>query len=110
MPLPMKTLREAAAELGMSEAELRTLIDLHKVRAIWKKGQLALAPDEIARLRRQRKTLESALRPGTTPPAAPKAAPPKPAATKPAAPKPAPPRATVPKPALKLPTPPAENG
>jgi hypothetical protein len=106
----MKTLREAAAELGMSEVELRTLIDLHKVRAIWKKGQLAIAPDEIARLRRQRKTLESALRPGATPPAPPKPAVPKPAVPKPAAPKPAVPRVAVPKPVPKRPAPPAENG
>jgi hypothetical protein len=83
----MKTLRESAAELGIPEAELRAMIDMHKVRAVWKKGQLAIAPDEIARIRRSRKTLESALRPGATP------APPKPT------PKPAPARTVAPKPA-----------
>jgi hypothetical protein len=82
----MKSLREAAAELGMPEAEIRVMVDNHKVRAVWKKGVLSLAPDEIAKLRRQRKTLESALRPGSTP------APPKPAPPKAAAPKTIPPR------------------
>lgn len=62
MPLPMKSIREVAAELGMTEREVRVLIDTNKVRAVWKKSQLAIAPDEIARLRRMRKTLpESAV-------------------------------------------------
>ena len=87
MPLPMKTLREAATELGIPERELKAMVDLHKVRAVWKKGQLSIAPDEIARIRQQRKTMESALRPGTTPPA-PKPTP-KPAAARTVAPKPA---------------------
>ncbi|GIX05155.1 MAG: hypothetical protein KatS3mg114_1024 [Planctomycetaceae bacterium] len=68
MPLPMKTVREAAAELGMSETELRLMIDAHKVRAVLRKGQLTIAPDEIARLRRLRKTQETGLRPGTPAP------------------------------------------
>lgn len=57
MPLPMKTLREASAELGIPEKEIRAMVDLKKLRAVMKKGNLTLAPDEIARLIRQRKTL-----------------------------------------------------
>lgn len=57
MPLPMKTLREASAELGIPENEIRAMVDLGKVRAVMKKGGLALAPDEIAKLIRQRKSL-----------------------------------------------------
>lgn len=57
MPLPMKTLRQAAAELGIPEAEIKAMVDLKKVRAVMKKGGLALAPDEIAKIIRQRKTL-----------------------------------------------------
>ena len=57
MPLPMKTLRDASAELGIPEAEIRALVDLGKVRAIRKNGVLAFAPDEIAKVARQRKTL-----------------------------------------------------
>ena len=57
MPLPMKTLREASAALGMSEIEIRALVDMGKVRAIRKNGVLAFAPDEIARIARQRKTI-----------------------------------------------------
>ena len=63
MPLQMKTLREAATELNMPEAEIKTLVDLHKVRAIFKKGKLLFAPDEIAKIKRLRKSLpESALK------------------------------------------------
>ncbi len=57
MPLPMKTLREASVELGIPEKEIKAMVDLKKLRAVMKKGNLTLAPDEIARLIRQRKTL-----------------------------------------------------
>jgi hypothetical protein len=57
MPLPMKTLREASSALGMSESEIRALVDLGKVRAVLKKGVPTFAPDEIAKIIRQRKTL-----------------------------------------------------
>ncbi|TXT36478.1 MAG: hypothetical protein FD138_963 [Planctomycetota bacterium] len=57
MPLPMKSLREAAAELGIPEKEIKAMVDLGKVRAVMKKGGLAFAPDEIAKIIRQRKTL-----------------------------------------------------
>ena len=63
MPLPMKTLREASIELGIPEAEIRTLVQLQKVRAIIKRGAPLFAPDEIAKIKRLRKTLpESATR------------------------------------------------
>jgi len=63
MPLPMKTLREASIELGIPEAEIRTLVQLKKVRAIIKRGAPLFAPDEIAKIKRLRKTLpESATR------------------------------------------------
>ena len=85
MPLPTKTLREAAAELGIPEIEIRTMIDLNKIRAIFKKGTFYIAPDEMAKIKRQRKTLpDSAVK---SVPAA--AAPPKPAAPKPVQPRPA---------------------
>lgn len=72
MPLPMKTLREVAAELGMSEAEIRTLVDLRKVRAVIKRGVMTFAPDEIARMKRERKTIpESAAKSSGVPAAAP---------------------------------------
>jgi hypothetical protein len=57
MPLPMKTLQEAAAELGMAEAEIRTMVDLRKIRAVLKKGKMTFAPDELAKIRRLRKTV-----------------------------------------------------
>jgi hypothetical protein len=57
MPLPMKTLREASSALGIPEAEIRALVDLGKVRAVLKKGVPTFAPDEIAKMIRQRKTL-----------------------------------------------------
>jgi hypothetical protein len=57
MPLPMKTLQEAAAELGMPESEIRTMVDLRKIRAVLKKGKMTFAPDELAKLRRLRKTV-----------------------------------------------------
>lgn len=57
MPLPMKSLRQAAAELGIPEAEIKAMVDLKKVRAVMKKGVPTFAPDEIAKIIRQRKTL-----------------------------------------------------
>jgi hypothetical protein len=57
MPLPMKTLREASAQLGIPENEIRAMVDLKKVRAVMKKGVPTFAPDEIAKMMRQRKTL-----------------------------------------------------
>jgi hypothetical protein len=63
MPLPLKTLREVSARLGMSEAEIRALVDLKRVHAVFKKTGLMFAPDEIAKIERQRKTLpESAIK------------------------------------------------
>jgi hypothetical protein len=63
MPLQMKTLSEASAELGMPESEIKTLVDLHKVRAVMKKGKLTFAPDELAKIKRLRKSLpESAIK------------------------------------------------
>lgn len=57
MPLPLKTIQEASAELGIPEGELKVLVDLHKVRAVLKKGKLQFAPDEIAKIKRLKKTL-----------------------------------------------------
>jgi hypothetical protein len=87
MPLVMKTLREAAAELGMPEAELKTMVDLRKVRAVLKRGQPMFAPDEIAKLKRLRKTVPESAKPviAATP------VPPKPVPTKPFVPKRPPP-------------------
>jgi hypothetical protein len=83
MPLPMKTLSEASAELGMPEAEIRTLVSLGKVRAVMKRGKLTFAPDEIAKIKRLRKSLpESAIKSSL----AETAAQAKPAPVKPAAP------------------------
>jgi len=63
MPLPLKSLREVSARLGMSEAEIRALVNLNKIRAVFKKSTLMFAPDEIAKIERQRKSLpESALK------------------------------------------------
>ena len=110
MPLPMKTLREAAAELGMPDSEVKAMIDMGKIRAVWRAGKLNLAPDEIAKLRRLRKTLpESEQR--SSPPAKP--APVNPAAAKgpaakPAAAKPATTRPAVPRQGVKLPPPPPQ--
>jgi hypothetical protein len=81
----MKTLREVSVQLGMSEAEIRALVNLNKVRAIFKKSSLMFAPDEIAKIERQRKTLpESAIKSNAVEPvsqakpATPKKAPPPP--------------------------------
>jgi len=95
MPLPTKTLREASAELGIPEAEIRAMIDLNKIRAIFKKGTFYIAPDEMGKIKRQRKTLpDSAIK---SPPAAP-VVPPRPAPPRPASPPrtspPPPPRRT----------------
>ncbi|HTI51587.1 MAG TPA: hypothetical protein VL475_11570, partial [Planctomycetaceae bacterium] len=63
MPLMLKTLQEVSAELGMPEAEIKTLVSLNKIHAFFKKGKMAFAPDEIAKIKRQRKSLpESAIR------------------------------------------------
>lgn len=53
----MKTLREASEMLGIPEKEIRAMIDLGKVRAVMKSGVPRIAPDEIAKLTKQRKTL-----------------------------------------------------
>lgn len=104
MPLPTKTLRETSVELGIPEGEIRALVDMGKIRAIFKKGQFYFAPDEIAKIKRQRKSLpDSAIKmssAGVVPPPKPATPrtgpPPRPATTAPpprtAAPsKPAPP-------------------
>lgn len=57
MPLPMKTASEASALLGIPEKELRAMIDLGKIRAVMRNGVPRIAPDEIAKLAKQRKTL-----------------------------------------------------
>ncbi|MFM8217901.1 MAG: hypothetical protein ACKOJF_03160, partial [Planctomycetaceae bacterium] len=72
MPLPMKTLREVSAELGIPEAEIRTMLQLQKVRGVMRRGQLMFAPDEIARIKRQRKTLPESAREAPPAPIAPK--------------------------------------
>jgi hypothetical protein len=80
MPLPMKSLQEAAIELGMPEKEIKTLVDLRKIRAIMKRGKLFFAPDELAKIKRLRKTIpESAKSTEDVPVAPPKPAPPRPA-------------------------------
>ena len=89
MPLPTKTLREVAAEFGIPEQEIRAMIDLGKIRAVFRKGTFLIAPDEIVKLKRNRKTLpDSAVK--SSPPIA---APAKPAPiAKPQPPKAGPPR------------------
>ncbi len=63
MPLPTKTLREVANEFGIPENEIRAMIDMGKIRAVFKKGTFHIAPDEMIKIRRQRKTLpESAVK------------------------------------------------
>ncbi len=92
MPLPTKTLREVAAEFGIPEQEIRAMIDLGKIRAVFRKGTFLIAPDEIVKLRRVRKTIpESAVK--SSPPTT--AAKPAPIA-KPQPPKPGPPQAGQP--------------
>lgn len=102
----MKTMREVAAELGMPEKEIRVMIDMRKIRAVWKQNKLMIAPDEIVKLRRLRKTLPESAQ-GSTP--APPKAPPASAAAKkvpPVKPPAARPSAAAPPP-RKPPTPPA---
>ncbi|MGQ0634855.1 MAG: hypothetical protein ACT4QC_09610 [Planctomycetaceae bacterium] len=81
MPLQLKTLREVSAELGIPESEIQTMVNMNKIRAVFKKGKIHFAPDEIAKLKRQRKTLpESAIRSAAAEAASvavPKVAPPK---------------------------------
>lgn len=87
MPLPLKTLREVSARLGMPEAEIRALVDMNKVRAVFKKTGLMFAPDEIAKIERQRKSLpESAIKASPAATAIPAVPAPKPAAAKKAPP------------------------
>lgn len=100
MPLPMKTLREASVELGMPEAEIKTLVDLKKVRAVMKKGKLNFAPDELAKIKRLRKTLPESVVKADLDGVAPA---PKPAAPKVVAPPPRPsppPRRVPPRPPM----------
>ncbi len=85
MPLQMKTLSEASVELGIPEAEIRTLVNLGKVRSVMKRGKLTFAPDEIAKIKRLRKSLpESAIKSSAAEVAA--QVKPPPPAVKPAAP------------------------
>jgi hypothetical protein len=113
MPLPMRTLREAAAELGIPESELRVMVESKKIRASMRKGSLCIAPDELAKIRKLRKTTydtaysQKAPKPVTPPPKTPagpaaKAAPAQRASTA----TPAAPKTVPPKPRLKLPEPP----
>jgi hypothetical protein len=115
MPLPMKTLKEAAADLGIPEAELRVMVQTNKVKAVMRKGTLCIAPDALARISRLRRTmLDPTNRAATPKPATPA----KSTATGTAAKTPAkaapPPRATTgsvtkpPAPKLKLPDPPKD--
>jgi len=84
MPLIMKTLREAAAELGIPEAEIKALVDSKKIRAVFKKGVPTFAPDELAKIARLRKSLPDSAKKSIAPePVAP--------------PKPVPPRPVVPR-------------
>lgn len=71
MPLPMKTLQEAAIELGMPEQEIKAMVDLRKVRAIMKRGRLYFAPDELAKIKRLRKTMPESAKPTENVPVAP---------------------------------------
>lgn len=84
MPLIMKTLREASAELGIPEAEIRALVDSKKIRAVFKKGVPTFAPDELAKIARLRKSLPESAKKSSTPepivppkPAPPRTAPPR---------------------------------
>lgn len=63
MALLLKTLSQVSTELGMPESEIRAMADMRKVRSVMKKGKLMFAPDEIAKIKRLRKSLpESALK------------------------------------------------
>jgi hypothetical protein len=106
MPLPVKSLQEASIELGIPESEIRTMIDLKKVRAVMKKGKFFFAPDEIAKIKRQRKSLpESAVKSSAAEVAAQVAAQAKPAPVVP--PRVVPPRRMPPRP---RPAPPPSEG
>jgi len=95
MPLPTKTLQEASVELGIPESEIKAMVDMRKVRAIMKKGKLLFAPDELAKIRRQRKSLpESAIKMDAKEVAAQA----KPAPVVPVPPRPTPPRRVPPRP------------
>jgi|GEM_PF-795940 len=116
MPLTMKTLKQVSAELGIPEKEIKAMVDMRKIRAIWKQSQLVIAPDEIARIRKMRKTIPESVQPAipapATKPATPTTIPGKPGVkgeTGSTA-KPAPStRSTVPRAgALKLPPPPPQ--
>ncbi len=102
MPLPMKTLRQASVEIGIPEAELRVMVDMRKIRSVLKNGVLMFAPDEIARIKRLRKTLQDSAKPNLPAPAAPK----KPGPPKAAAPRPAQSTAARPAPPAARPAPP----
>jgi hypothetical protein len=103
MPLPMKTLREVSLQFGMSEREVRALVDLRKIRAVLKKSNLMFAPDEIAKIERMRRTLpESSIRSsGNEPVAQPKPTPPKPVSPKRSPPVPPPRKSGPPGPIQK---------
>ena len=62
MPLPMKTLHEASVELGIPEAEIRALVDMRKIRAVMKKGVHYIAPDEMMKIKQQRKTAQAPIK------------------------------------------------
>ena len=47
MPLPMKTLREASLELGMPEAEIRTLVNLNASYRLDKNWSYGLNVDNL---------------------------------------------------------------
>lgn len=79
MPLLMKSLQEAAIELGMPEKEIKAMVDLGKVRSVMKRGKLYFAPDELAKIKRLRKTIPESAKPTEVPVAPPKPATPRPA-------------------------------
>lgn len=95
MPLPLKTLQEVSAELGIPEAELKAMVQLQKIKGMLKKGRLFFAPDEIAKIKRLRKTIPDSVKEST----------PAPTATQPKGtpPKVSPPKAPPPRPARKFP-------
>ena len=85
----MKPLREVAVELGMPEAEIKAMVDLRKVRALMKKGKIYFAPDEIAKIKRLRKTIPESAKPAveTIPQPAPAIAPRRPPTGRPQPPR-----------------------
>jgi hypothetical protein len=70
MPLPMKTLSETSMELGIPEAEIRTMVDLKKIRAVFKRGKLMFSPDEVSKIKRLRKTIPESAKPNMPAPVA----------------------------------------